>query len=91
MPTPTEKFIDFHIDHPQVYDELVRLAREAKAAGKGRIGIRMLWEVARWNLWLGTSAAEYKLNNNYHSRYARFIMHAESDLAGIFAIRELKD
>lgn len=85
-----DQFFDFHLDHPQVYDELVRLAREAKAAGKGRCGIRMLWEVARWNLWLQTDAPDFKLNNNLHSRYARHIMASEPDLADMFATRHLR-
>ena len=85
-----DRFLDFHCDNPQVYDELVRLAHEAKSAGKGRCGIRMLWEGARWNLWLRTDAPEYKLNNNLHSRYARYIMARELDLADMFTVRTLR-
>lgn len=84
--TNEEKFVQFHSENPQVYVELVRLAREARFKGKSRVGIKMLWEVVRWNLFISTvdSNSEFKLNNNYHSRYARMIMQLESDL------RELK-
>lgn len=85
-----DQFFDFHVDNPVVYDELVRLAREAQAAGKGRCGIRMLWEVARWNLWLKTDGSVFKLDNNLHSRYARFIMACEPDLADMFVVRNLR-
>ena len=85
-----DRFFDFHLDNPHVYKELVRLARDAKAAGKGRLGIRMLWEVARWNLWLRSKSNDYKLNNNLHSRYARLIMAMEPDLAGMFFTRNLR-
>jgi hypothetical protein len=54
------------------------------------MGIKMLWEVARWNRFLRTNDEKYKLNNNYHSRYARLIMQKEPGLAGIFDTRELK-
>ena len=84
-------FLAFHAENPQVYGELVRLARKARRQGKTVIGIRMLWEVTRWNLWLRSkSPDEYKLNNNLTSRYARLIMKRERDLKGIFNIRNLR-
>ncbi len=86
-----DQFFDFHCDNPQVYDELVRLAREAKVAGQDRCGIRMLWEVMRWNLTIRTRTPDYKLNNSLHSRYARFIMACEPDLADMFAVRSLRN
>lgn len=85
-----DQFFDFHLDHPEVYDVLVRLAREAVNRGKKRIGMKMIWEVARWTIWLETADPDFKLNNNYHSRYARLIMNLESDLNGVFEIRKLR-
>jgi hypothetical protein len=83
------RFEEFHKDNPHVYEELVRLAREASTNGHKRIGIRMIWEVLRWNLTMKTlNAGDFKLNNNYHSRYARLVMEREPDLAGVFETRE---
>ena len=84
------QFLSFHAKNPQVYAKLVSLCREAKVKGKKKIGIKMLWEVMRWMLWLGTTDEEFKLNNNYTSRYARLLMRQEKDLADIFEIRQLK-
>lgn len=85
------RFREFHATNPEVYQELVVLARQALARGKRKIGIGMLWEVMRWGRWLAiTGDDEFKLNNNYRSRYARLIMEQEPDLRGIFEIRELK-
>lgn len=84
-------FLEFHYANPRVYETLVELARKAKKQGRDRIGIKMIWEVARWEIFLRTKGDEYKLNNNYHSRYARLIMAAEPDLVGIFATRKLKN
>jgi hypothetical protein len=86
------RFLEFHRQNPQVYAELVRLVRVALGRGRKKIGIKMLWEVVRWNLWLRTDAESdgFKMNNNYHSRYARLIMKNEPDLAGVFEVRELK-
>jgi hypothetical protein len=88
-------FEAFHRNNPEVYNTLVRLARQAKALGHQRVGIKMLWEVMRWEVYIATANqiggnSEYKLNNNYTSRYARRIMEQESDLDGFFELRTLK-
>lgn len=84
-------FLAFHEANPRVYEELVKLARQAKAKGRAKIGIGMLWEVLRWHFWLETKGdEEFKLNNNYRSRYARLIMGLEADLVGVFETRELR-
>lgn len=82
-------FQAFHAENPHVYAALVELARAAKEKGAAEIGIGMLWEVLRWRLFFETTDANFKLNNNHRSRYARLIMAQEPDLAGIFEVREL--
>jgi len=83
------QFRDFHSRNPQVYQTLVRLCREARAKGHRHIGIKMLWEVLRWESMVKTSGKPWKLNNNYSSRYARLIMRQEPDLDGFFETRGL--
>lgn len=82
-------FLDFHRLNPHVYDELVVLTRELRSRGVMRVGIKMLFEVLRWKHLLRTSGDTFKLNNNYHSYYARLIMLNEPDLKGIFETRRL--
>lgn len=84
------RFAAFHRDNPNVYATLVRLAREARAAGKTRIGMKALVERARWDLWLATHGDEYKINNSFVSRYVRLIVSQEPDLAGMFETRRLR-
>jgi len=86
------RFFEFHNENPGVYKELVRLARQAKKAGARRIGVRMLWEVMRWNLTVATydPNSDFKLNNNYHSRYVRLIVQRNPDLSGMFELRVLR-
>lgn len=86
----SERFTIFHYKNPKVYEMLVRLARRAVATGKQRIGIGMLWEVMRWEMWLETSGDDFKLNNSFRSRYARLIMKTCPDLAEVFETRKLK-
>lgn len=85
-------FLEFHRANPWVYVELVRLTRELVAVGHHKVGIGMLFEVLRWEHHRRTAdpGSEFKLNNNYRSRYARLIMDSERDLRGVYEIRELK-
>lgn len=83
-------FWDFHESHPEVYAELVRLAREAKARGRDRIGMKMLFEIVRWNRLLTVRDEHgFRLNNNYTALYSRLIQQQEPDLDGMFATRKL--
>lgn len=85
-------FRKFHGKHPDVYDAVCHLARQAKRAGRDQIGIGMLWEVLRWQTFIaaGDEREPYKLNNNYRSRYARLVMDMEDDLGGFFETRQLQ-
>lgn len=85
-------FLAFHQSNPHIYDELVRLAREARARGHQKLGIGMLWEVMRWNKFVMTTPTndEFKLNNNFRSRYARIIMENEPELSSLFETRSLR-
>jgi hypothetical protein len=86
-----EAFQMFHAANPQVYELLVDLARRAKGRGRTRIGMKMLYEVARWHFYLSANKDdEYMLNNNYTSRYARLIQDREPDLSGMFETRRLR-
>lgn len=83
------EFNEFHAQHPEVYFELVSLARTWKKNGSAKLGIATLFEVLRWNSHLNSQrTGGYKLNNNYRALYARKIMDREPDLAGIFELRE---
>jgi hypothetical protein len=83
-----ERFETFHHENPHVYRTLVRLAREwVTSTGKQKLGIKSLFEVARWQLAIETSDPDYKLNNNYTAFYARLIHTQEPDLDGLFNVR----
>ena len=92
LPTIQARFQRFHLAHPEVYDGLLGLTRQAASVGRTRIGIAMLFEVMRWH-WiiagLPDEAEVFKLNNNYKSRYARLIMRRNPDLDGMFETRTL--
>ena len=86
------KFRHFHAKHPDVYAAICHLARQAKRAGRDKIGVGMIFEVLRWQTFIAARDDEepYRLNNSYRSRYARLVMDIEDDLDGIFDLRELR-
>lgn len=84
-----QQFREFHEANPKVYAELLALTRQAHERGRKKIGIGMLFEVLRWNRFIQTSDPDFKLNNNWRSRYARMIMELNPGLDGIFETRGL--
>lgn len=85
------RFQRFHVNNPEVYNNLVRLAREFRSKGSNHnrtMGIGMLYEVLRWNYYLSIdSIEEYRLSNDFRASYARLIMATEPDLKDAFNTR----
>jgi hypothetical protein len=85
------RFNKFHFSNPHVYRALVALARKAKASGIKTYGIAGLYEKLRWDMNVETVGVteQFKLSDNFKSRYARLIMSQERDLAGFFTTKKL--
>jgi len=83
------RFERFHENNPVVYKNLVGLARQFREKRPNAImGIGMLYEVLRWNYYMGIDTDEdYKLNNDFCAPYARLIMKQEPDLENAFKLR----
>jgi len=86
--TGPEKFRRFHMDNPQVFNRLVKMARKARAAGHKRYGIAGLYEVLRWKTTVETTDPRFKVNNNWKAYYARLIMRTHPDLHDFFETRK---
>jgi hypothetical protein len=86
------RFEQFHKNNPHVYRNLVKLARAVRQQNPhAKIGIAALFEELRWQYAIQTTDTDYRLNNNYRSRYARLIEEQEPDLKGIFETRRLRE
>lgn len=83
-----ERFERFHRLNPEVLDQLIELARAAKARGYTRYSIKGLWEVLRYRA-DPTTSERYRLSNDFTSRFARLVMSTAKDLEGFFVLREL--
>lgn len=85
------RFRRFHAENPHVYEQLRDLALQLRRAGHERCGVKMLFEVLRWQRMLSTTDPEgWKLNNSYTSRYARLLEDQEPELADFFELRRLQ-
>lgn len=83
-----ESFLEFHTAHPGVFDEIVRLTRQARDAGQTRTSMKRIFEVLRWSRHVaGGREDEFKLNNNFTAHYARLVGIQHPDLADMFELR----
>jgi hypothetical protein len=84
------RFRLFHQENPEVYQALVNRALELKAQGYNHYSMAALWEWLRLHLRPNVKTKDqYKLSNDYRSRYARLIMETVPELDGMFEIRGL--
>jgi hypothetical protein len=88
--TIDEQFRDFHEANPHVFNNLRTLALRLKQQGRTRIGMKMLFEVLRYQYLIHTEGDAFRLNNNYTSRYTRLLCEKEPSLGGLFETRSLR-
>lgn len=88
--TIQQKFEKFNRENPTIYKELVRLATIAKVQGVQRYSAKAMFEVIRWNFVLRRLGANFRINNDFTSRYARLINRREPGLRNFFTVRKLK-
>ena len=91
-PTIKEQFYAFHASNHEVADELALLAFDLQNKGHKRGGMKMLFEVLRWQRMMKTNDpfSEFKLNNNYTSHYARMLTRCYPRLEGFFETRQMR-
>ena len=91
--TIQQRFELFHRANPAIFTRLVRLALELKRHhGCVYYGIGALVEKLRWDYTvrpIKTEGSDFKLCNDYRSRYARLIMATVPELKDFFRTREL--
>lgn len=85
-----ERFETFHTANPWIADELEKLADIEYRHGDGRIGIKYLIEVLRWNYRRATTGQPFKISNDFTSRYARLLVDRRPEFATLFETRELR-
>lgn len=85
-----QRFEAFHASNPWVYQAFCQITDDWIARGKGRIGIGMLTEILRWQYGRQTRGDDFKINNNFRSRYVRLMVAEHPEYAEVFQTRELR-
>lgn len=85
----TREWWAFHNAHPEVGQLLLTLTMRLYDKGRRHAGIKMLWETLRYETLAGATPEEdaYRLNNNHHAYYARWLMDEWPFLVGMFSTR----
>lgn len=87
-----DRFMDYHAKNPHVYRLFVKFARDLKARGWSKGSAKLIIERMRWEIMLQTTSNdEFKISNDYTSRYARLAMDSEPDLARFFDVKALRE
>lgn len=89
-PSIQAQFETFHQLNPWVLRALETLTADYLKRGARRVGIGMLFEVLRWRYVAATEGDEFRLNNNYRSRYVRLLIERHPDWAQAFEVRSLR-
>jgi hypothetical protein len=90
--TIQQQFEEFHARNPEVFALLERFTQEAVDRGRKRLGIRMLYERVRWEVYIQTEDAnsDFKINDHYHSRYVRRLIKVHPEWEHLFELRKLR-
>ncbi|WP_372407383.1 hypothetical protein [Streptomyces luteireticuli] len=84
------RFDAFHSDHPWVLDALEGLAAEWVASGRGRIGVKALFEQLRWDGLAEAGERPFRLDNSFTSHYARILRELHPEWADLIEVRRLR-
>ena len=89
--TIQSRFLAFHAANPHVYEAFRRAALALRDRGRRRYGAKAIYETMRYMMALQTEGDEFKLNNDYTSRYARMLLerHPE-EFEGFLELRRLR-
>lgn len=84
------RFRRFHAQNPHVYQMFKQFTIEAISKGRQKIGAKMIAERIRWYSEVESSGDQFKLNNNFVSRYVRMLEREDPRLVSVFERRSLK-
>ncbi|MFF8769051.1 hypothetical protein [Kitasatospora sp. NPDC015120] len=89
--TIQERFEQFHDLNPWVLTELERLTAECIEARFSKISLGMLFELVRYSYGRATlSADDFRLNNDFRSRYARLLIERHPEWGSHIEVRALR-
>lgn len=67
-----------------------RFALEARQSGVKKYGAKAIFERLRWHVMIERRGDDFKINNNYVSRYVRLLIGEHPEFNSFFSTRSLK-
>lgn len=92
--TIQERFDKFHRDNPEVYELFKRFSWELVRSGRLRYSADAIIHRIRWHYAVNVDYqknGDFKMNNNFSSRYARKLIAESPSFDEFFETRELKE
>ena len=86
----TERFVKFDRKYPDIYWLFKRFSFEAMKAGLKNYGAKAIFERIRWHKRVELNGSDFKINNNYTSRYVRKLIFECPEFSEFFITRKLR-
>lgn len=83
-----QRFEAFHLANPHVFELVLNIARDLRARGMKRCGVKLIVERLRWLYALQTRGDTFKINNDWAPYYARVAVLVDPALDGFFMYRK---
>ena len=78
----------FHDEHPEVWRLFVKFTFQKIGQSFKNFGARAVWERVRWETPMGADGkTQFKVNDHYHTFYARRFMSMYPEHKGFFRLR----
>ena len=86
----TNEFMDYHKEHPEVYETFKELVLKTIAKGFKRYSARGIFQIARWHRGGEIKEDGFKINNNYTPYYVRLFERDCPEHEDFFQKRKVK-
>lgn len=84
-------FEEFHKENPHVYAAFEEQVLRAIAKERKKVSAKLIINWIRWNEFLQSSDANFKINDAFQSYYARHFVERHPEHADIFDFRKLRN
>ena len=89
--TIDDRFAEWCAINPSIVRLYLKFAREAKASGRQRYGVKAIQERVRWECDVNLKKnSPFKVNNDYAAPMSRLLVSLDPSLSGMFAFRKRK-
>ena len=83
-----DAFLEYHEQNPGVYQAFKEVAFKIKSTGRKHFGAKCIMEYIRFQTMI-SGQDEFKINNNYTSRYVRLLEEKYPQFDGFFSKRSI--